>query len=368
MTMRTDLYVGSYTTTASASSTSAGTPPAGIHVYEVTADGEYELRSAVTGIDDASYVTLHPDGRRLYAVSETTPQGGVVAFDRDPDDGSLTEIDRTASLGAAPCHLTVDPTGRHLVVANYVSGSVAAFALAPDGRFAGAPAMAHHRGAGPHPRQEGPHAHCAVPDPTGRWVHVADLGTDRIVQYDLLRSDDAGPRTDDLKSVGEVATAPGSGPRHLAFHPNLPVAFAVCELDCTLVVFDVDDDVGALTTRSIVPTLPDDGASESLAAAIRIHPGGDRIVVSNRGHDSIATFAFVDVATPPRLLGHVASGGRTPRDLAIHPSGRSMVVANADSDTLVEFDLDTTTGVPSRGRVVAHVPRPVCVAYGTVGS
>jgi 6-phosphogluconolactonase len=353
MTSRTDLYVGSYTTAS----------PVGIHVFEAPIDGgAVVLRSTVSGAEHASFLAVHPTGRHLYAVSETVEQGAVIAFDIDPSDGSLTEIDRVASLGAAPCHVAVDPSGRCIMVANYLSGTVAAVGSGPDGRFDPPVAEARHQGTGPHPRQDGPHAHCVTPDPTGRWVHAADLGTDRIVQYELH------PAGAGLRRVGEVATAAGSGPRHVTFHPNQQVAFAVCELDCTLVVFHVDHRTGAFVARSIVSTLPSDEGAGSLAAAIQVHPSGDRIYVSNRGHDSIAAFEFVDVDTPPRLLGHASSGGRTPRHFTIHPSGRTMLVANQDSDTVVEFELDTASGLPHRRAVVARVSQPTCLAYATVRS
>lgn len=301
--------------------------------------------------EHASFLTVAD--ATLYAVRETTANGSLVALRLA--DGALHQIDEVPSHGAAPCHVSTD--GHHVHVANYGSGTTASYALLPDGGFGQCVGRHRHEGSGPHVRQEAPHAHSMVPGPDGRWVYACDLGTDRIVRYRFAA--DVGEFVRD----GETVMPPGSGPRHLTFHPTWPVAYALCELDCTLVVLDVDVDGGDLRPRVAVPTVPPGTATGSLAAEVSVHPTGHRVYVSNRGHDSLATFAHETPAEAPRLLAHVASGGRTPRHFAIHPNGQLLFAANQDSGTVVAFALDDDLGVPERVGVAAEMSQPVCVAF-----
>lgn len=343
--MRTAMwcYVGAYT----------GHSATGIGVFAVD-DGELIPASAVTDVADASFLAASPDGRHLYAVSERAPEGAVIAFTIDAETGALHEIDRIASGGAAPCHLAIDPLGRFVYVAHYGSGSVAAVALRPDGGF-GTRVIAEHAGSGPHPRQDAPHAHGVALGTSGEWLHVVDLGTDRIERY-------ASPIADRAWSgVGHVEVPPGAGPRHLVLDPDRRRAFAVAELDCTLLTFDLDPDTGALACRHVTTLLPDGVKADSLAAAIGLRGGGRHLDVTVRGDDIIATFDVAEIGGAPRLLGHVGSGGRGPRHLTVDPSGVSIYVANQGSDAVHRFTIDPDTGLPRPLGVAAEVSQPVCV-------
>jgi 6-phosphogluconolactonase len=300
------------------------------------------------GIEHASFLAAHPTAPVLYAVSETTgPDGGAVVALALGADGEPAEIDRVPSHGGAPCHVSVDADGSHVYVANYVTGDVAAHRLLPDGTFGDLLAVHHHEGSGPTARQEGPHAHCIVPGPDGRRVYAADLGTDRVYRY--VHTGDGF----DLEGVTDLP--PGSGPRHVVFHPDGTTAFVLCELDSTINAFDVDD--GNLTPIASVPTLPAGFDGASIAAEVRVHPDGRHVYASNRGHDSIAVLAWDAEQRRLDALAHVPSGGRTPRNFVLHPDGEHLIVAHQDSDSIVTFDL--VDGVPvSTGRVVA-VTEPV---------
>jgi len=178
----------------------------------------------------------------------------------------------------------------------------------------------------------------------------------------------ASSATDPWVAVGDTVVHPGAGPRHLAFHPVLPLAFVVGELDSTLLTLGVDRSSGALEPRHTVATLPADFVGASIGADVHVHPDGRHVHVSNRGHDSIATFQIgageIGAADEPLVpLGHVPTGGRTPRNFAVHPSGRSLLVANQDSGSIVELAIDPTTGCPQPGRQIAEVPEPVCIAF-----
>jgi 6-phosphogluconolactonase len=345
-------FVGSYTHESAI----------GIRVYDASEPGGRLVElSRHDGIEHPSHLAVHPSGEILYAVSETAgPDGGqLVALGVDRVDGSLRELDRVPSQGAAPCYVSVDRSGRCAYVANYVSGTVAAYALEHDGRFGELIATHQHEGAGPTPRQGGPHAHCIVPGPAGDWVYSTDLGTDRVGQYVHDRHADS----QEFRLVDELGVDPGAGPRHLVFHPERPVGFLVCELDSTIEVLGFDPTDGRLTRLGSRSTLPRDFAGESIAAEVRVHPNGRHVYVSNRGHDSIAVFGLDSDAEALELLGHVPSGGRTPRNFAVHPSGDALFVANQDSDEVVAFEVDAQTGVPCPLDVTYAVSKPVCVTF-----
>ncbi len=342
---QTSLYVGCYTTAATT----------GIHVFDASdPDGGVERRSQVDDIAHASFLAVDAERTTLYAVSESPDAGSVVAYRRSSTDGSLSRLDDASSEGSAPCHVSID--GTHVHVANYGSGTVASYLVGTDGSFDRLVGRHQLEGSGPHPRQAGPHAHCVLAGPDATSVYATDLGTDRIMRYVLGPSHDG-----EVRLADHTVLAPGSGPRHLTFHPDRPLAYVVCELDNRLVVFDVDTS-GQLHVRSSVSTLPVGFTGDSIAAEVAVHPGGHRVYVSNRGHDSIATFAIDGPEDPPTLLEHVPSGGRTPRHFALHPRARSLLVANQDSDTLVAFALDDD-GIPRRSDVVARASQPVCVMF-----
>ena len=358
----TFLYAGCYTHDS----------PVGIRVYEaVGPDGLLEERSQIEGVEHPSFLAAHPSGRVLYAVSETasfdgSEGGGLVSFAIEPADGTLTPLDRMSSPGAGPCHVSVDAAGRHVYVANYLSGSIAVYSLAADGRVGSLVAHRRHRGSGPSPRQDGPHAHCVLPGPDGVSVHVVDLGLDCVVRYEHAGAhhhDDNG-----FHARERLALDPGSGPRHLTFHPGGRIAFLVCELQSTIEVLASDVATGQLTALSSCSTLPEGFRGDSLAAEVRVHPSGHRVYVSNRGDDSIAVFAFTASDNRLEHLAHCESGGKTPRSFAVHPSGRSLVVANQDSNSIVPFGLDACTAVPERLGVSHDASEPVCLTFVDVAS
>ncbi len=276
-------------------------------------------RSEFEGVEHPSFLAAHPGGNVLYAVSETASSdgGGLVALRVDPVDGSLTVIDRVSSHGDAPCYVSVDADGRYLYVANYLSGTIAVYALAPDGRFGELVATHQHSGSGPSARQQGPHAHCIVPGPVGDSVYAVDLGTDRVSHYVHDRQHDGDAFVLDDQLVLDA----GSGPRHLAFHPEQPVGFLVCELDSTIVTLGVDPTDGRLTRLRSSSTLPDDFVGESIAAEVRVHPNGRHVYVSNRGHDSIAVFGFTGPDEPLEPLGHVPQWRSDTEELRRAPVG-----------------------------------------------
>lgn len=314
----------------------------------------------VAALHNPSFLARHPHGPWLYAVSEAK-EGTVTALAVSEDGAAGAVVNRQSTLGSAPCHLSVDPTGRWLVSANYGSGSVALHPILADGS-PGPPAdLAQHVGRGPRAdRQAGPHAHSATFDPSGAFVIAADLGTDELVTYRL-----DGERGKLVPhDPPAVRLTPGAGPRHFTFHPCGRWAYVINELDNTVVACDWDGERGLLTPRRTLPTLPPDFTGVSHCADIHVHPSGLFLYGSNRGHDSLAVFGLAPESGLLEVVGHVGSGGRNPRNFAVTADGRWLLAANQDTDNIAVFSVSEDGGRLEQVGEPCSVPAPVCVLFG----
>ena len=318
-----------------------------------------------------SFLALHPRLPVLYAVSEVAdadgrPAGAVLAFSVAAD-GTLTPVNHQPSGGKGPCHVSVDPTGRAVLAANYGGGSVIALGVADDGRLepvtaaAGGPGgFIQHEGRSVHPqRQEGPHGHSINPSADGRFAVACDLGVDKVFVHAL----DAGRAT--LAPHGHAAVKAGAGPRHFAFHPDGRHGYSVNELDLTVTVFDYDPAAGTLAPVQTLSTLPADVADTQgfSTAEIVAHPGGRFVYASNRGHDSIAMYAVDPASGRLSFLGAEPIRGQVPRNFVVDPSGRFLLAAGQKSDTVTVFAIDPHTGKLSFTGHTLRVPAPVCIRF-----
>jgi 6-phosphogluconolactonase len=346
------VYVGTYT-----DGTSKG-------IYRFSLDLETGKATAPVLAGEAknpSFLAFHPNGRFLYAVSEVDSFGGaktgsVIAFAIDQKTGDLTRLNEVASEGGAPCHLVVDKGGKNVLVANYGGGTVAVLPIGPDGQLAKASAVRTHEGKGPNAqRQDKPHAHGIYLDAAERFALSPDLGTDRV----FVSSFDAAKGA--LVAHGEGVLDPGSGPRHLAFHPSGRYVYVINELSSTVSAFGYDAAKGALTPLQTVSALPDGFKGTSYTAEVEASPDGRFLYGSNRGHDSLAIFT-VDAASG-RLTpaGHVPIGGPWPRHFKIDASGRVLIAAHQRGGTVGFFRLDPKTGQPSPLGATVAVDKPACV-------
>jgi 6-phosphogluconolactonase len=351
---RVAVYVGTYTGGASR----------GIYRFDLdTASGTASVPELAAETTNPSFLAMHPNGLILYAVNEVSDFGGarmgaVSAFAVDAV-GHLFFINRQPSGGADPCHLAIDPAGRHVLVANYSSGSLAVLPLASLGRLSPSSSVHGHRGRGADPvRQAGPHSHAVVFDPSGQFVFEADLGTDRIHAF---RFDAATGRLTP-NEYRDAALPPGAGPRHLAWNPSGRVLYSVNELNSTVTAYHFNAWLGSIEPVQTVSTRPDGFTGPNSAAEIAVLPNGRFLYASNRGHESLAVFA-IDPATG-RLTpaGHVPTGGKTPRHFAIDPTNRWLLAANQESGSITIFRLDAATGQLSEAGRVA-VPDPVCLLF-----
>ncbi len=346
----------------------------GTYTYRGVSKGIYLYRlDMTTGVlvptgiaaetENPSFLAADPQRRYLYAVNETMTfegqaGGGLSAFAIEPQTGALTYLNSQCTHGGAPCHVSVDQTGRFVYVANYMGGNVAVFPVRRDGDLEPVSDVVQHSGSGVNPRrQEGPHAHSINLDPTNRYAFVADLGIDRVMTYQLdLDNGQLIPHTTPWLEV-----TPGAGPRHLAFHPNGKYAYLVTEMGSTIIALAYDAAQGTLTTLQTVPALPEDFAGHSTAADIHVAPSGTFLYASNRGHDSLVIYAIDTTTGLLSYVGHTPTQGKTPRNFAIDPTGTYLLAANQDSDTIVTFTIDPQTGCLTPTGHVTHVPMPVCV-------
>jgi 6-phosphogluconolactonase len=351
------VYIGTYTRGESR----------GIHLLEFDgSSGRFVSGPVLAGATEhPSFVAVHPNGRLMYAVNELRtyqcePTGAVSAFEIDAATGRLGLLNQQPSEGIDPCHLVVDAAGRNVLVANYTSGTVAVLPLAPDGRLGRASAVRRLTGSGPVlDRQEGPHAHMIALDESGRFALWTDLGTDRI----LIDRFDGAAGTLVPNNPDSVGVQPGSGPRHLAWHPSRRAIYLLNELSSTVSALRFDADRGSLEIFQTASARAAGAAGQTIAAEIAVSPDGRFLYTSNRGDDDIAVFAIDGTTLGLTPAGHVRTGGRGPRSFAIDPSGRWLVAANEGSDSLVTFGLDPGSGGLSAAGPLVSIPSPVCVLF-----
>jgi 6-phosphogluconolactonase len=357
------IYVGTYTNARSQ----------GIYAWRMdTATGSLTSLGLVAQTPNPSFLDIAPNHRFLYAVNEVDsiggkPGGSVSAFSIDPATGKLTFLNEQTSGGAGPCHVAVDREGKNVLVANFNGGSIECLPVQPDGRLGAPSAFIQHTGQSTNPtRQLGPRAHCMVLDAANRHVLVCDLGLDKVMSYRFDSSRGTllpNPAAGDTNEPVFIATKPGAGPRHLAFHPDGRKAYVVNELDSTIARYAYDDNFGSLALTQVVPMLPQTFTNRSTAAEIAVHPSGKFLYASNRGDDSIVVFDIADLSGNLTFLERVPAEGKTPRNIAIDPSGRLMFVANQASDNIVIFEIDPITGRLTPSGKLLDVSSPVCVKF-----
>jgi 6-phosphogluconolactonase len=329
------IYTGSYTPDGEG----------GIRCWRVseTGDGSWTEAHPVTPSVDPSFLAWHPSGRYLYAVSESA--GRLLAFERAAD-GSLRPLGDQPTGGDSPCHLSVDPTGTHVVVANYGDGVVSVHPIGPDGGVLPPSDRVQHAGTGPvTDRQEGPHAHMATFAPGGDRLLVADLGTDTVHEYRLIDGQ--------LSAVGASPVADGTGPRHVAFHPD-GLAFISGELNSTIQICRYDAD--GLRPISEVPATFMPPVTENLPSHLECSADGRFLYVTNRGADCVTTFAVE--AGGLRALADTPTG-HWPRHFTL--VGDLMYVAGQEDDAVTVLRVDERTGIPAPAHLRLALTKPTCL-------
>jgi len=353
------LYVGTYT---------VGTRSEGIYLVRMDRrSGRLQRVGSVDAGANPSFLGTHPNGRCLYAVKELEqyngqPTGAVSAFAIAKDTGALTRLNEQPSGGGAPCFVSVDKSGRVALVANYAGGSLALLPIQTNGALAPAAHVVQHTGKGPNAeRQAAPHAHCILADPSNRFALAADLGADRVFVYHL----DLEGRSLRHIEEGDAVMRAGAGPRHIAFHPTLPLVFVANELDSTVATLRFDAERGALSPLDTRSTVPAGWTGTNYPADIHLAASGRTLYLSNRGHNSIAVFSVAESTGGGALALEqlVSTDGDWPRNFTLDPTGRWLLVANQRSDCVVVFGRDPENGrlTPTRQRIA--LPSPVCLRF-----
>ncbi|HZR32880.1 MAG TPA: lactonase family protein [Terriglobales bacterium] len=350
------VFVGTYT----------GPTSKGIYGFHFDpATGQASSVNLIAETTSPSFLAIAANHRFLYAVNETSEYqgqktGAVSSFAIDPKTGRLALLNQVSSRGAGPCYITLDKTGKHVLVANYDSGSVAVFPVLADGRLGEVSAVVQHTGHGVDPeRQEAPHAHSIELSPDNRFGVATDLGLDELLvyRYDPIN----GTLAPNHPPFAKVE--PGVGSRHFAFHPSGRFAYVINEMSSSVTGFSYDAKHGRFSKLQSISALPKGFTGHSDAAEIEAHPSGKFLYASTRGPDSIAVFRINPKSGKLALLETVPTGGKTPRNFAIDPSGAYLFAANQESNNIVIFRIDPRTGHLTATSKVIEAPAPVCLKF-----
>ena len=312
-----------------------------------------------------SFVAVHPNGRFLYAVNEIGTyngpnSGGVSAFSIDRSTGKLTFLNEVPSRGADPCYITLDKTGKYVLVANYTGGSIAAFPVLDNGKLGDASAFVQHTGHGTNPeRQEKAHAHSIDLSPDNRFAMVDDLGLDELLVYKFDSA--TGSLTPNNPPFAKLDA--GAGPRHFALSSNGKFAYVIAEMHSTVTVFSNDEETGTLHSLQTISALPKDFTGRNDDAEIEMHPSGKFLYASNRGSDTITVFAIDPSKGTLTPVAYTPTQGKEPRSFEIDPTGKFLFAANQKSDNIVVFRIDPKTGNLTPAGQVLDVGAPVCVKF-----
>jgi len=326
----------------------------------------FSVLDSFAGAVGPSYLDLSPDGRFLYAIDKTVADssGGsmtVTAFSRDPESGHLRYLNSQPSEGLGPCHIHCDAEGDYLFTSNYSSGNVAAFPLDEEGRILPASSVAQSEGTGPvQNRQEGPHTHYVTLDPGGAYLLSPDLGADKVLNY--LFDRETGTLTPNPEQPF-FGLNPGSGPRHLVFHPEGNFIYIANELNSTVTACSYDPQTGMLNELNTLSTVPDHREGSAYPAAIRISPDGRFVYASTRGETSSITAFRVEAdgsISAPDVVENVPGW---PRDFNLDPSGRMLIVAGERSQTIALYHRDINTGKLTPGGIRLDLPSPGCIFF-----
>lgn len=345
------LFIGTYTSGKSK----------GIYVYRFNESTATANQVSTIAAKNPSYLSISADGKHVYATDEDESGGAVGSYAFEPATGQLAFLNSQSSMGTCPCYVSEDKTGKWVFVANYCSGSLAALPVNIDGSLAPASQMITQSGKGPDTaRQASAHVHSTIFSPDEKFLLAADLGTDEEHVY-AFRPGENIPLTEPRDSV--VRLEPGTGPRHIVFHPTKPDVYIIGELTGTVDAFHFDSNSGKLTHFQRIRSTPEHFNGDPGSADIHIRPDGKFLYATNRGvSNTLAVFAIEkDGKLSSRQI--ISVNGKHPRNFVIDPSGHFLLVANRDSDNVVIFSIDPVTGLLKATGKEISIPNPVCLKF-----
>ncbi|HDR7985932.1 TPA: lactonase family protein [Bacillus cereus] len=329
-------------------------------IYKFILDTEAKKIGNVTltaKLDNPTYVTINRNNEYLYSVVKEGESGGVAAYSIDSHTGELKAKNRQVVEGASPCHISVDSGNHTVVTANYHKGTIESFEVNEEnGTVNPTSSIMAHEGSGPNKeRQEKPHAHYAGYTPDEKYVVGVDLGIDKIITYEVKDST--------LIEVNNLSVNPGSGPRHIAFHPNGKYAYVMTELSSEVIALTYNSEEGSFTELQYISTLPEQFDENSQGSAIHISSDGRFVYAGNRGHNSIAVYSVDQNSGQLTFVEHTSTEGNWPRDFVLDPTEKFLVATNEKSHNLVLFSRDESTGKLTLLQSDVVVPEPVCVKF-----
>jgi 6-phosphogluconolactonase len=345
MTTKLTAYVGTYT-----NGDSKG-------IYRFTMDsqaGEIDAPKVAAELENPTYLTISKDNQHVYSVIKVGSEGGVGAYSIK-ESGQLELLNYEISAGSPPCHVSLDDSNNFIFTANYHLGTGISYQVTDNGEVSPPISIVEHQGNGPHERQEKPHAHYAGLTPDQKFLCVVDLGTDKMNVYSV--------QAGNLSLHNEVSFKPGTGPRHVQFHPNGKYAYVNGELSSEVIALAYDSETGTFTELQSITSLPAGFEGESIGGAIKVSPDGNFVYASNRGDDSIAVFSINAETGTLTLVSHTSTGGEFPRDFTIDPTGTYLLAANQNTSNIVQFAIDKETGNLENTGIEISVPNPVCIAF-----
>lgn len=308
-------------------------------------------------IPSPSYLAISPNAKNLYAVREGSP-GDVTAY-AIAEDGGLKELNTVGGAGGGPCHIAVDALGHVVLTSAYGGGQVTCFPIRDGGALAPASSSFKNEGKGPNAnRQEAPHMHAATATADARMAYACDLGTDEVLAFQL----DAATGHLSLAEPRSVRPEAGGGPRHLVLSAAGDRLFVNLELTNKAVALTRDVETGRLTVQNMASTLPPGETRPNSTAAIALHPSQRWLMVSNRGHDSVAAFPVREGGIADARV--FPTGVREPRGMALDPTGRWLVVAGQNSHDLRALPFDPAAGTLGEPGPTVALRTPVCVVFG----
>lgn len=351
------VYVGTYTN---------GTKSEGIYRFDLDSDtGKTTEPKVAAKVANPSFLAIHKNGKHLYSVNEIDNQngkktGGLSAFEIQAN-GDLKLMNQVETGGGAPCHLSIDPTGKFVIFANYGGGSSGSVSIQPDGSLGKIKSFIQHKGKSVNPqRQESPHAHSANFSPDGKFAYVADLGLDKILVFAFdAHSGEMTPANPPF-----VEVKPGSGPRHFAFAPGGKRAYVINELANTVIAFDVNSATGELKESQSIGTLPADFTGTSYTAEVVVHPTGHFVYGSNRGYHSITAFNVGRDGSLKYGSNYMSKAIDTPRNFNVDPTGKWMVIEGQNTGQIEIHAIDPKTGaVAETPANTVQISTPVCAKF-----
>lgn len=321
-------------------------------LYQIELDTSAETLNNLELVTEETSPTYFAKSKEnfLYSVTSREGQGGMSSY-----DAQNKFLNAVTEEGAPPCYVAVDEQRQLVYGANYHKGELNTYKIQPDGSLEAAASLFHKEPTGPHKNQDHAHTHYTDLAPDQRLV-VCDLGTDRVYTYDVSE-------TGEVEEVAVYVAEPGTGPRHLVFHPTEMIAYLFGELDSSVTVLTYDKTDGSFTQKQKVSTLPKDFDGENGGAAIRISNDGRYLYASNRGHNSIAAFAVAEDGLSINSIQIISTEGDFPRDFALSPDNNYLVAANQNSDNLTLYRRDSETGLLTMIQKDVFAPEAVCVYF-----